>query len=237
MTAAIVQARIGSSRLPGKIMLEAAGKPLLGHLLERLAACHTLDRVIVATSDNRRDDCVAGYAEHSGAFVFRGSETDVLDRYYHAALEYGVTTIVRICSDCPLMDPAMIDEMVRVHREAEGRYDLVTSRRPMTYPDACDVLSFAALEMAWREASDPFEREHVVPFFWLRNRRVHNVEYAGGLAQRYRWTLDYPEDYELLRELIEALYSDNRLFGAREIVAHLEAHPRLAQLNAKYIHP
>lgn len=237
MTAAIIQARTASTRLPGKVLLPAAGKPLLAHLIERLRFCRALDEIIVATSDQPGDEAIADLCGALGVPVFRGSEADVLDRYYRAALCYGVDTVVRICSDCPLLDPRMVDELVAVFRKRRHEFDLVTSRYPMTYPDACDVLSFDALEHAWRSAADPFEREHVVPYFWRHELRVYNKTYPGGLSRKYRWTLDYPEDYELVRVVYAALYRAGACFGREEIVRFFEENPHVALLNSGYIHP
>jgi spore coat polysaccharide biosynthesis protein SpsF len=236
---AIVQARMSSTRLPGKVLKEAAGKPLLAHLLERLSRARTLDRIVVATSTYRRDDAIAKLCGQLGVPVFRGSETDLLDRYFRAAEEFGFDVVVRVTADCPLIDPELVDEKVEFFLQNRGRFDLVTNRHPLTYPDGLDfdVLSREALGHAWRSATAPHHREHTVPFFWETGMRVHNFVDPENLFQRHRWTLDYPEDYELIRRIIEALHREGEHFGTREVLAFLDKNPELPSLNAKYIPP
>lgn len=237
MIGAIVQARMGSTRLPGKVLKEAAGKPLLAHLLERLARAETLDRIVVATSTDSRDDAITAACGRLGVPVFRGSETDVLDRYVRAAREFDFDVVVRVTGDCPLIDPALVDDMVRLSLERAGAFDLMTNRHPLTFPDGLDfdVLPREALERAGREATLPHHREHTVPFFWETGLRVHNVEDPENHFRRHRWTLDYPDDYELIRRIFEALHREGEHFGMRDILAFLEKNPQLPVLNAKYI--
>ena len=228
---------MGSTRLPGKVLKEAAGKPLLALLLERLARARTLDSIVVATSTDPRDDEIASLCGRLGVPVFRGSEMDVLDRYVQAAREFDFEVVVRVTADCPLIDPELVDEMVRFFLENRGRFDLVTNRHPLTYPDGLDfdVLPREALERAGREATAPHHREHAVPFFWETGMRVHNVVDPENRFRRHRWTLDYPEDYELIRRIVEALDRDGEHFGTRDILAFLEKNPELSSLNARYI--
>jgi spore coat polysaccharide biosynthesis protein SpsF len=228
---------MGSSRLPGKVMLAAAGKPLLGHLLERLAACETLNVIAVATSDQERDDAIAKYCESIGTSVFRGSEYDVLDRYYQAARTFGLTTIVRVTSDCPLIDPALIDEQVRFFESRRSDFDLVTNRHPLTYPDGLDfdIIPIEALRLAWKNATQSAHREHTVPYFWDSGMRVHNFVDPRNLFLKHRWTLDYPEDYQLISTILDAVYSSDRRFTTAEILEFLEQNPTLPTLNAHYI--
>lgn len=237
ITGAIVQARMGSTRLPGKVMLTAAGKPLLGHLLERLSYCQTLQRVIVATSTCTRDDVIAEFGNSLGVPVFRGSETDVLDRYYQTAKKYELDIVVRVTSDCPLIDPALIDQQVEFFGQHRGEIDLLTNRHPLTFPDGLDfdVLPIESLELAWKRATEPRHREHTVPFFWDLGYRVHNFEDPQQLFNRHRWTLDYPEDYDLIRTVYEGLYQPDRLFSTAEILAFLSKNPELTSLNSAYI--
>ncbi|HET7565282.1 MAG TPA: glycosyltransferase family protein [Gemmatimonadaceae bacterium] len=237
MIGAIVQARMGSTRLPGKVMLEAAGKPMLGHLLERLEAAATVEAIIVATSTDARDDPIVAFCEARGTPVFRGSETDVLDRYYRAAWAFACSVIVRITGDCPLIDPGIVDMLVLdfvAHRE---EYDLVTNRHPLTFPDGLDldVFSRRSLAQAWAHARTPHQREHTVPYFWESGMRVHNVTHPDNLFLRHRWTLDYPEDYALIRRLLDALYKEGHVFGMADILAYLAKHPALSALNARYL--
>ena len=238
MIGAVVQARMGSTRLPGKVLMPAAGKPLLAHLLERLGRARTLETVIVATSDDARDDPVAAVSSSLGVPVFRGSERDVLDRYYQAARGAGIDVVVRITADCPLVDPAIVDAMVQYALDHRGEFDLVTNRRPLTFPDGLDldVIPIDALADAWRQAREPMQREHVIPWFWDVGRRVHNLEHPANLYAEHRWTLDYAEDYALIRRVIEELtpvYGST--FAMDDVLAFMIEHPEVARSNAQYI--
>jgi spore coat polysaccharide biosynthesis protein SpsF len=235
--AAIVQARMGSSRLPGKVLMEAAGKPLLGHLLERLATTRTIERIIVATSVNPGDEPIVVFCRALGVEVFRGSEHDVLDRYYQAARQLGIDLTVRITADCPLVDPEIVDAMVDFARPRMALYDLVTNRHPLTYPDGLDldVIPLAGLQDAWLHADTPAQREHTIPYFWERSRRVHNLEHAPNLFYQHRWTLDYAEDYRLIRRILTALYRPGYVFHMAEILEYLARHPWLPIINAKHL--
>jgi spore coat polysaccharide biosynthesis protein SpsF len=219
--------------------MEAAGKPMLGHLLDRLAFNRTLEAVVVATSQEGRDDPIEEYCRGRGATFFRGSETDVLDRYHGAAGANELDVIVRVTADCPLIDPTLLDEMVDLFLAHGGAYDVVTNRNPLTFPDGIDldVISRAALEEAWLRATLPRHREHVVPFFWESGYRVLNHEDPARGFRRHRWTLDYPEDFELIRRILEALHRDGQLFTRHDVLAFLAAHPDLPSLNARFIPP
>jgi spore coat polysaccharide biosynthesis protein SpsF len=234
---AIIQARMGSTRLPGKVMLEAAGKPLLDHLMERLSFSTTLEKVVVATSTDKRDDVIEEFCKSQSIPVFRGSLNDVLDRYYRAAKYFELDIVVRITSDCPLIDPVLVDEMVRFYAEHKDQYDLVTNRHPLTYPDGldADVMSAACLEHVWRHATEPHQREHTIPYFWEAGMRVYNFEHPDLLFNRYRWTLDYPEDYELIKCIFESLYKEGELFTTQNILDYLAINPKLSNINAKYL--
>lgn len=230
---------MGSTRLPGKVLMAAAGKPILGHLLSRLSFSRKLQKVIVATSTEERDDAIEAFCRPLGVLVFRGSEKDVLDRYHGAAAAHGIDVIVRVTADCPLIDPTLIDEMVSFFEAHDGEYDVVTNRHPLTFPDGLDfdVIHRTALDEAWVRAREPLHREHVVPFFWETGFRVFNYEDPQRGFSRHRWTLDYPEDFELIRRILGALHREGRLFTRHEILAYLDQHPDLPALNAKYIPP
>lgn len=237
MTGAIVQARMNSHRLPGKVMMEAAGRPMLGHLLARLKTCETLDGIVVATSTNPKDDAIAEFCQLRAIAVFRGSEDDVLDRYYQAARISGFDVIVRITADCPLIDPLLVDEMTRFFLAHAEQWDLVTNRHPLTFPDGLDldVMPIEALGHVWRNATAVHQREHTIPFFWESGMRVYNHEDPRKLFWSQRWTLDYAEDYEVIRGIIEGLDCNGQLFTTDQILRFLEFHPEIIRLNAKHI--
>lgn len=228
---------MGSSRLPGKVMKDGAGKPLLGHLVERLAFSTQIEKTIVATTSEAKDDRIVDYCEELGIPVFRGSEHDVLDRYYRAAREFGVESIVRVTSDCPLIDPRLIDETLKEFLPGMDDYDLVTNRHPLTFVDGLDfdVIPFFSLEIAWQSARLQNQREHVVPFFWENNLRVKNFSDPKQQFYSHRWTLDYLEDYELIRSIYQELYRESKLFETKEIMALLDRRSDLMELNSKYL--
>ncbi|MBV9441159.1 MAG: glycosyltransferase family protein [Acidobacteriaceae bacterium] len=237
MTGAIVQARMSSTRLPGKVMLEAAGKPLLGHLWERLTYCRELDTVLIATTDNPADDVIEDYCNRVAIPVFRGHEQDVLDRYYQAAKQFGLNVVIRVTSDSPLVDPGLIDSTIRFFDEHRSEYDLVTNRHPITHADGLDfdVMTLAALEYVWRHATAKHQREHTVPYFWESGMRVFNVEDPQQLVRQHRWCLDYQEDYCLIKAIVDALYDRTRYFTTENILSYLAHHPELATLNSRYM--
>ena len=237
MIGAIVQARMGSTRLPGKVMREAAGKPLLGHLLERLSYCQHLQKTIVATTTSARDNVIEDFCCSLGVAVYRGSEHDVLDRYYQAAKALGITCIVRVTSDCPLIDPELVDEKIAFFMNKLDDYDLITNRHPLTYVDGLDfdLIPLQALDAAWKTARKPHQREHVVPFFWEYGMRVLNFEDTRRLFYSHRWTLDYVEDYELIKSIYSGLYKDGQRFTTTNVLQFLYANPQLSQINAKYL--
>ena len=226
-----------STRLSGKVLLEAAGTPMLAHLMGRLAYATSLTTALVATSDEPADDAIAALCDARGIPVFRGSELDVLDRYHRAAELFRLDVVVRITGDCPLVDPRLVDRMVALFLAHASEYDLVTNRHPLTFPDGldCDVMSAAGLAEAWRYAATPPQREHAILYFWEAGLRVYNVEDPARGFWRYRWTLDYWEDYLLLQRIFEALDRPGRLVTTEEIIAFLDAHPDVAVLNARYL--
>ncbi len=227
---AIVQARMGSTRLPEKVLLPLAGKPVLGHVIERLGFCSTLDGVVVATTVEDGDDAVVEFCESLDIPVFRGSEDDVLDRYHRAAAEFKADPVVRITADCPAIDPAVVDAVVDGFRD--GEYDMYGLTGE--FPDGldCTVFSAAALEKAWREARLASEREHVGPY--IQNHpdlfRVGGLELFFGLGGE-RWTLDEPEDYELLSRVFDRLYKPRDPFTTADVLALLDGEPELRAIN------
>lgn len=234
----IVQARMGSSRLPGKVLLPLAGQPLLVRMVERVRRARLAGTVVVATTTEAADDAVAACCAAHGIACFRGDALDLLDRHYQAARHFGADVVLKIPSDCPLIDPAVIDEAVRFYLDFAERYDFVSNLHPATFPDGNDVeiMPIEALETAWREARRPLEREHTTPFFWENpdRFRLGNVEWDAGLdySMSHRWTIDYPEDYEFINAVYEALYFDKPAFGLNDILRLLEQRPDIARLNA-----
>lgn len=228
---AIVQARMTSSRLPGKVMMELCREPILHHVVARLRASEMITRIIVATSSDATDDTIERWCSANGVDVFRGSLDDVLDRYYNAAKTFGAKTIVRITADCPLLDPAIVDEVIEEF--LSGGYDHVSTGG--RYPDGLDteVFSFEALERAYSEARLASEREHVTPYIWKRPKefRLSSVRCEEDLSDM-RWTVDDPEDFLFVTKVYEGLFGDKKLFNMNEILAFLKKRPELIEINS-----
>ncbi|HYD74801.1 glycosyltransferase family protein [Ramlibacter sp.] len=234
-TVAVVQARMGSTRLPGKVLLRTCGKPLLQHQIERVRRCTTIDLLVLATGTNAVDDPVAELGRQLGVAVYRGSPDDVLDRMVQAARPHRPQYLVRLTGDCPLSDPAVIDQVVRA-AQAPG-VDYASNALHPTWPDGLDVecMRFAALEEAWREARKPSEREHVTPFLHTQPQRYRlaDVRHDPDLSA-LRWTVDEPADFVFVSQVFEHLYPVNPDFGTSDVQALLARLPSLGTLNATH---
>jgi spore coat polysaccharide biosynthesis protein SpsF len=238
---AVVQARSGSSRFPGKVLQPLAGATLLERMVERVAAAREIDEVVVATTTDPGDDPIRAICARAGVRCHSGHPTDLLDRHLKAVDGLGADAVAKIPSDCPLIDPRVIDRVARFYRDREGEFDFVSNLHPATYPDGNDVeiMPLAMLALAWREAKKPHEREHTTPFLWDHPElfRVGNVIWERGLdhSMSHRFTIDYPEDYALIRAVYDALYVPGaEPFSLDEILAFLEARPDAFALNRKY---
>jgi len=221
MIVAILQARMTSTRLPGKVMKPILGMPMIGRHIERLNRCDSLDRIVVATSKDPSDDALARYCETLGVRVFRGALDDVLGRFAGAAIAHGPAEhVVRLTADCPLADPMVIDACVWRHIETGADYTSNTLDR--SYPDGLDVevMTAAALRTMHAEAQDPYEREHVTPFLY-RNPdrfRIAQLVQSAPLADR-RWTVDTPDDFEFVSRVYYMLYPTNPRFEQADVLA------------------
>jgi spore coat polysaccharide biosynthesis protein SpsF len=227
---AIVQARMSSTRLPGKVLLPLAGAPVLGHVVSRLKHCSTLHNIIVATSVDVHDNVIAQWCNERGVACYRGSLHDVLDRYYQAAVHANADVVVRITADCPAIDPAIVDRVVGGF--LSGQYDLYGLGGE--FPDGldCQVFGISALARAWQEAHLPSEREHVGPYVEKHPElfRVGALHHFRGLSH-HRWTLDEPRDYEFLSQVFDRLYQPNTVFHAGDVLALLQREPALVCIN------
>ena len=241
-TVAIVQGRMASSRLPGKILLDIAGKPMLMHVVERARRAKTVDQVVVATTTQPEDNAVEAYCQQAGIAISRGSLHDVLDRFYQAALVFQADTVVRLTADCPLLDPQVLDHTVEEFFRTG--VDFCCNRLPpplkRTYPIGLDVevSSFHALERAWKEAIKPYEREHVMPYLYDPPGRfkVLRVDYEKDYSEM-RWTVDTPEDLDLLRQIfVRMSATGNPDFTWLDVLALFEREPELALINAQVKH-
>ena len=233
MIGCIIQARMGSSRLPGKALMKSdSGKPLLYYVINQLRYCSKVKNLVIATTTNQEDDEIEKFADNNSVNVFRGSEKDVLDRYFQCAKKYSFSTIVRITSDCPLIDPQIVDKVIE--RFFSGDYDYATNTLIRTFPIGTDVevFSFSVLETAWKNAQLPSEREHVTPY--LRNKgnfKTINVENDTNISN-LRLTVDRIEDFELIKEILNNI-STNPIH-LEDILELFSRKPELIEIN-KYI--
>lgn len=231
---AIIQARTGSTRLPGKVLLDLAGQPVLSHVVQRVRRAARVDQVVVATTARPEDRAVVRLAQREGAAVFCGSEDDVLDRTYQAARRFQADVVVRVTADCPLIDPAIVDQTIARFQAADGPWDYVATDN--SFPDGLDteVFSVEALTCAWRKARMASEREHVTPFLYKHPERFRTLRIAcqEDLSQ-CRWTLDESEDLEFLRALLrEAEQRGTALRHLKDVRALLRQKPDLQRINA-----
>lgn len=233
MITAIIQARMSSIRLPGKVLLDIEGKPLLAHVVDRVRLARLIDRIVIATTENEKDRAIINFAEGEGIPFYVGSEDDVLDRFYRTAKERAAENIVRITPDDPFKDPEVIDKVVDYYLGHGGEVDYVSNTIKPTYPEGLDVevFSFNALERAWREAKAPSEREHVTPYIWNHPElfRLANIENDEDLSDM-RWTLDNEADLRFTREVYARLYH-GQVFLMKDILALLHTEPELAHIN------
>ena len=226
---------MGSSRLPGKVLMKSGnGMPLLYHVINQLRHCSKVKNLVIATTTNQEDDEIEKFADNNSVNVFRGSEKDVLDRYFQCAKKYSFSTIVRITSDCPLIDPQIVDKVIE--RFFSGNYDYATNTLIRTFPIGTDaeVFSFSALETAWKNAQLPSEREHVTPY--LRNKgnfKTINVENDTNISN-LRLTVDRIEDFELIKEILNNI-SINPIH-LEDILELFSRKPELIEINKHINH-
>lgn len=231
----IIQARMGSSRLPGKMLLDICGKPAVERVVERVKLVKNLDSIFLATTVSPLDDKLYNWAIRYGLDCYRGSEEDVLDRYYQTALLAKADVLVRITGDCPLADPEIISGMISFFRNS--KYDYVCNTQPPTFPDGLDVevFSSAALNKAWVEAKLKSEREHVTPFIWKHPEifKIKNLTNDVDLS-KYRWTLDTPEDLIFIKLVIQECDRIDGNWGMADVVQIVSAHPEWLKWNQHY---
>jgi spore coat polysaccharide biosynthesis protein SpsF len=261
LTVAIIQARMGATRLPGKVLMDIAGKPMLVRVVERVRQSTQVDLVVVATSSEPEDNEIETVCEQMDYACYRGDLHDVLDRYYQAARRYSADVIVRLTADCPLIDPGVIDQVLKAFFDNEvsvssrdaGRKDLKTWRGSFpwdfaanrlpppwhrTFPIGLDteVCTFAALERAWNEADKPHQREHVMPYLYEHEGlfRVLRIDHEPDYGH-LRWTVDTSEDLEFVRQ-VYAFFQGNNDFSWLDVLALVESKPELIEINAGVRH-
>lgn len=237
---AIIQARFASSRLPGKVLLDVGGRPMLQHVVERARRIPSVGRVLVATTTQTVDDAVARFCSQADIEVFRGHATDVLDRYYWAAKEAEAGVIVRLTGDCPLLDPGVSEQTIQLLLQGMPELDFTANRLPdhRTYPIGLDteVCTRQALELAWSRADQPHQREHVMPYIY-EHPKEFKIKLLDSEVDRshMRWTVDTAEDLDFVREVF-ASFSPSPDFGWEAVLELLERKPELSQINASVRH-
>lgn len=234
----IIQARTGSTRFPGKVLKKIVGKPSLIHIIERVRRMKTVDKIVIATTTLPKDDSIVKTVEEydKNIIVYKGSSDDVLDRYYQAARQAKADAIVRITSDNPLVDPEISDLVVK--KFFKKNCDYCCNNLPCrTYPIGLDteVFTFKSLEKAWKETSQPYDREHVTPYIKENPEifRIATVQNEDNLSE-YRWTMDHPEDYDFINTIYEKLYNKKKEFNMKDVIDLLEKEPEILEINKIY---
>lgn len=228
---AIIQARMGSTRLPGKVLHDIAGQSMLARVVRRVARARLVDEVVVATSTSPADEAVVAECERLGVASFRGDEQDVLDRYYRAAVHFRAPTVVRVTSDCPLIEPEIVDEVVAAFQAARPDYASNTLER--TYPRGLDteVMSLDALARAWAEAPEPYHWIHVTPYFYQNPELFSLVSVTQARDDsEQRWTVDTADDLAFVRQIYERLGGGDEVYW-QDVLDLLEREPGLRALN------
>jgi spore coat polysaccharide biosynthesis protein SpsF len=222
---------MGSTRLPGKVLMDLAGEPMLARVVSRVQRASTITEVVVATTTEGADDAIASLCVSRGWPCFRGSQDDVLDRYYRAAMAFGADVVVRITSDCPLIDPQVVDQVTQTFLDRQPGLDCAVAGHSFPRGLNTEVLRFDALERAWREDTNPAWREHVTPYVYRHPDRftVLRITNERDLSH-LRWTVDTREDLTLVRRIYECLGHDR--FSWREVLAMLEKHPDWCEINS-----
>ena len=227
---AIVQARLNSKRLPQKVLLPLAGIPVIAHVINRLKACKNINQIVLATSDKQSDNKLEDWAIENRINFYRGSLNDVLDRYYNAAKFFKAEAILRITADCPLIDPDTIDELIVRYKSTKLDAYVLSGE----FPDGldCQIFSFRAIEIAWRNAKLKSEREHVGPYIEKNTDifKIGEYEKFQGLSH-HRWTLDEIQDYKFLNILFDNLYPENEFFSVDEILDFLKNNKEFIKIN------
>jgi len=231
---------MASSRLPGKVMMPVLGKSLLARMIERLQMIKHFAEVVIATSVMPEDDVIEQEAANIDVPCFRGSLNNLLERHYLAAVKYEADVVLKIPSDCPLIDPKIIGEVLDFFFENDGKYDYVSNLHPATWPDGNDVeiMTMECLTKTWKQATRQLELEHTTPYIWENpdQFKIGNVSWKDGrdYSMSHRFTIDYKEDYDFINRVFEELYNRNNRFSCADILSLLEEKPEIYTINSKY---
>lgn len=230
---------MGSTRLADKVMLPLVGEPLLIKMYERVKASALGGMIVIATTTEKDDDKIVEICTQNKINVFRGAREDLLDRHYRAALPYSPDAVVKIPSDCPLIDPQIIDKVLEFYIQNKG-FDFVSNLHPASYPDGNDVevMSMNALKLSWQSAVSKMDREHTTPYIWDNpdKFKIGNVLWESGkdYSMSHRFTIDYEEDYLFIKRVYDELYNDKTIFSLNDILNLLDRNPEIFEINKKY---
>lgn len=232
----LVQARVGSTRLPGKILKEICGKTILHHEIDRLKKCKEIDEIVIATTDKEDDDKIVNEAKKLSVKYFRGSENDVLSRFYYSAKENNADIIVRVTSDCPCIDFEILDKMLIYFKDKykEKQIDYLSNTINRTYPRGYDIeiFTFSALEKSYINAEKEYEREHVTPYIYDKTNNFLKLSFENTEDySKYRVTLDTIEDFIVIKNIFENLYYKNPYFKLNDVVQYLNNNLHIVDIN------
>ena len=235
---AIIQARMGSTRLPGKVLMEVQGEPLLKIMMSRAVKSKLINKIVIATSHLPKDDQIQEFCQKYSYECFRGSENDVLSRYYDCAKKLRADVIVRLTGDCPLIDPEIIDDVIYYYTEKKVDYAANTlPPETSTFPDGSDVevFSYEALEKAYKKVKKDSEREHVTHYFWRNDDGIKTAQLRqGNNLSNYRFTVDYPEDIEVVDFIVKKLIELKTFGNLKEIIGIQDMNPEIQKINSMY---
>lgn len=234
----IIQARMNSERLAGKVMLDLMGKPMIWHMYNRLKNSKLLSNVVISTGESENNLPICEYAQNENIPYYSGSELDLIDRLYQTAIKFNATAIVRVTADCPLVDPQIIDQLITEFIKKDNYYDIITNCKTRTFPHGLDVeiYSTSVLKNLWQEIQEPQLREWF-PFYIEKNPtkfRILNIKNSKD-ESHLRWTVDYPEDFEFIKQIYENLYDENTIFDMNDILNLIRTKPYLSKINSKYV--
>jgi len=233
---AIIQARMGSTRLPGKVMMDIIGRPMLWHVGNRVSNSRLVDKIVVATSITKQNDCIESFCKKNEIDFYRGSEENVLDRYYQTAKNFKADIIARITADCPLIDPEVIDKVILSYLNNRNFFDGTSNTIDRTYPRGMDVevISFEALKKCWKKADEQYQKEHLTPYIYEHSEifNLKNVKHEKDLSD-LRLTVDEEKDLELIRKIYSKLYKEDDIFYLNDIIKLFKENPELIAINKK----
>jgi len=232
--AAIIQARVGSTRFPGKVFADLSGKPFIWHIINRLKFSGKIDEIILATTLNPLDDELENWANFEGVKCFRGSENNVLERFYFASKKFEVDIIVRITADDPFKDPLIIDTVINIL--LNNNLDFACNNYPPSFPEGLDteVFTFKSLEKAYSESDDDFEKEHVTQYFYRHPEFFIQNNYSNNEnLSHFRWTVDTIEDYNFVKVIYSNLYESGKIFLMNDILEYINKNPVVLSLNSE----